>query len=220
MVFLTWTNSVTGKNVKNNVLYVIKQSLKKFLISPVCGLPFTSFSQQTIKKPAENTKGFGYIRCSWGQPDIHRAAYSNIQRQTWGGEREDKACSQRGRGEKVKDMLAHARKEAVGTHCRGMCHSQHIRKLCKNTATAIVGEKNSLDLFFFLLKWHFYKKLLMFFRHVTLLSWCWFFLILSIWLLCGHVGSMRNKLQRLIGLLQSFSFTRWKCPFSFIVPPI
>lgn len=38
---------------------------------------------------------------------------------------EDRACSQRG-GEKVKDMLVHARKEAVDTLSRGMCHFQHI----------------------------------------------------------------------------------------------
>lgn len=33
---------------------------------------------------------------------------------------------QRGGGEKVKDMLVHARKAPVDTLCRGMCHFQHI----------------------------------------------------------------------------------------------
>lgn len=41
-------------------------------------------------------------------------------------EEENKACSQRGGGEKVKDMLVHARKKAEDTLCREMCHFQHI----------------------------------------------------------------------------------------------
>lgn len=42
-------------------------------------------------------------------------------------EEENKACSQRGGGgEKVKDMLVHARKKAEDTLCREMRHFQHI----------------------------------------------------------------------------------------------
>lgn len=33
---------------------------------------------------------------------------------------------ERGGREKVKDMLVHAKKEAVDTLCRGICHFQHI----------------------------------------------------------------------------------------------
>lgn len=134
----------------------MKQRCQKGLISLFSLHWFTSFSKLSRNNSRKGTEGFGYIRCSWGQPDIHRAAYSDIQRQTWGREREDKACSQRGRGEKAKDMLVHARKEAVGTLRRRMCHFQHICKGCNNTDTATVRRKKMLifpRLLFLLFDW-------------------------------------------------------------------
>lgn len=44
-------------------------------------------SSVSLLPAKKNETGLEYIRCSWGQPDIHTAAYSNTQRETWGRER-------------------------------------------------------------------------------------------------------------------------------------
>lgn len=55
--------------------------------------------------------------------ELHTLTYRERREEEKEG---DKACSQSGGQEKVKDMLVHARKEAADTLHRGMCHFQHI----------------------------------------------------------------------------------------------
>lgn len=122
------------KKLRTNVLNVIKTGRNS---SSALSLFIDSLNYQNNSR--KDTKGFGYIRCSWGQPDIHRAAYSNIQGQTCGREREGQSMQSERKRREGKRHVSTC-EERGRRRRRGTCRIQHICKLCNNTGTATVWE--------------------------------------------------------------------------------
>lgn len=68
-------------------LYPYVETMNKDRTSSLLCSRIIIYVTSCIKREWKETKKYynwGYIRCSWGQPDIHTAAYSNTQREIFG----------------------------------------------------------------------------------------------------------------------------------------